>query len=241
MCVMCRRTLALAFSLALAAACSQAGTGGATTAPTGSATTAPSPSPTPAPTPSPAPSGAAVPKIPDAVAVTVEAPTTALLVLDITTVICTPRPACVASVPKIQALLKKARDAKAFVVYSQTTTAGTQVLPEVAPVAGEPQVAGRADKFFSTNLDDLLKSKGIKTAVIVGSAAHGAVLYTSFGANERGYTVVVAEDGIAADNDFALLLTKWQLLNEPGFANSDNTPLKATAVTISSSDKITFK
>ncbi|TMF67752.1 MAG: cysteine hydrolase [Chloroflexi bacterium] len=240
---MFRRTLALAFSLALAAACSQAGTGGATTAPTGSATTAPSPSPTPAPTPSPAPSGAAVPKIPDAVAVTVEAPTTALLVLDITTVICTPRPACVASVPKIQALLKKARDAKAFVVYSQTTTAGTQVLPEVAPVAGEPQVAGRADKFFSTNLDDLLKSKGIKTAVIVGSAAHGAVLYTSFGANERGYTVVVAEDGMSVGDTetFGLTVAKWQLLNQPGFANPENKPLDPQHVTISRSDLVTFK
>jgi len=240
---MFRRTLALAFSLALAAACSQAGTGGATTAPTGSATTAPSPSPTPAPTPSPAPSGAAVPKIPDAVAVTVEAPTTALLVLDITTVICTPRPACVASVPKIQALLKKARDAKAFVVSSQTTTAGTQVLPEVAPVAGEPQVAGRADKFFSTNLDDLLKSKGIKTAVIVGSAAHGAVLYTSFGANERGYTVVVAEDGMSVGDTetFGLTVAKWQLLNQPGFANPENKPLDPQHVTISRSDLVTFK
>jgi len=240
---MFRRTLALAFSLALAAACSQAGTGGATTAPTGSATTAPSPSPTPAPTPSPAPSGAAVPKIPDAVAVTVEAPTTALLVLDITTVICTPRPACVASVPKIQALLKKARDAKAFVVYSQTATAGTQVLPEVAPVAGEPQVAGRADKFFSTNLDDLLKSKGIKTAVIVGSAAHGAVLYTSFGANERGYTVVVAEDGMSVGDTetFGLTVAKWQLLNQPGFANPENKPLDPQHVTISRSDLVTFK
>lgn len=135
----------------------------------------------------------------------------------------------------------KARDARVPVIYSQTTAAGTQILPDVAPQTGEPQVATRADKFFNTNLDQLMKDRGITTAVIVGTAANGAVLYTSFGANERGYTVVVAEDGIAADDDFALVLTKWQLLNEPGFTNSDNTPLKAMAVTISSSDKITFK
>ena len=104
-------------------------------------------------------------------------------------------------------------------------------------------MAGRADKFFSTNLDDLLKSKGIKTAVIVGSAAHGAVLYTSFGANERGYTVVVAEDGMSVGDTetFGLTVAKWQLLNQPGFANPENKPLDPQHVTISRSDLVTFK
>ena len=237
-----RRTIAFALGITLAAACAPASTGGATATPTTAPTTAPTAAPsataTVAPTPSPI-----VGRVPEAVAVTVEAPTTALLVLDITTVVCTPRPMCVASVPKIQALLKKARDAKAFVVYSQTTTAGTQILPEVAPLAGEPQVAGRADKFFGTNLDDLLKAKGVKTAVIVGSAAHGAVLYTSFGANVRGYTVVVAEDGISVGDAeaFGLPVAKWQVLNQPGFANPENKPLDPQHVTLSRSDLITFK
>jgi len=206
--------------------------------PTVTASTAPTTAPTLAPTPAPT---SPVPAVPAAVAVEIPVKGAGLLVLDVTTAVCSSRPTCVASVPKVAALIKKARDAKVPVIYSQTTAAGTQILPDVAPQTGEPQVATRADKFFNTNLDQLMKDRGITTAVIVGTAANGAVLYTSFGANERGYTVVVAEDGIAADNDFALLLTKWQLLNEPGFANSDNTPLKATAVTISSGDKITFK
>ena len=50
-------------------------------------------------------------------------------VLDITNVICTPRASCVASVPKIAALIKKARDAKVPLIYSQTTTAGSAILP----------------------------------------------------------------------------------------------------------------
>ncbi len=190
------------------------------------------------------PAGAAVPKIPDPVAVQVEAASSALLILDITNVICTPRPGCVQSVPKIAALLKKARDAKvALVAYSDTGGTST-VLPEVAAQQGEPKVSGRADKFFGTDLDKFLKDKNVKTAVIVGSAAHGAVLYTAFGANLRGYTVVVADDGIAVNvgaEEFGLTVTRWQLLNQPGFANPENKPLDPVHVTLSRTDLITFK
>jgi nicotinamidase-related amidase len=214
--------------------------------------TAPSPSPTvptsvassasPTPTASASPvATSAIPTIPAAATIEVQVKGAALLVLDITNAVCTPRASCVASLPKIAALIKKARDAKVPVLYSQTTAAGSTILPEVAPQTGEPSVATRADKFFNTNLDQLLKDRGVTTAVIVGSAANGAVLYTSFGANLRGYTVVVAEDGISGEPEFSVTLTRWQLLNQPGFANADNTPLKPNAVTLSSSEKITFK
>jgi nicotinamidase-related amidase len=127
------------------------------------------------------------------------------------------------------------------VIYSQTPTAGSTILADVVPQTGDPTVTTRADKFFNTNLDQLLKDRAVTTAVIVGSAANGAVLYTSYAANLRGYTVVVAEDGISGEPEFSVTLTRWQLLNQPGFANAENTPLKATAVTLSSTDKITFK
>ena len=163
------------------------------------------------------------------------------LVLDLTSAICPPRPSCVASLPKVAALLKKARDAKVPVIYSLTATAGSTVQPEVAPVSGEPSVTARADKFFGTNLDQLLKDRSAENLVIVGSAANGAVLYTSFGANLRGYTVVVAQDGISAEPADVIALSRWQLLNQPGFANADNKPLTKTAVTLSRTDLITFK
>lgn len=181
-----------------------------------------------------------IPTIPEPAAVTLDSSTTAFLVLDITSVVCTPRKSCVASLPAIAALLKKARDGQVPVIYSDTATAGSTILTEVAPQSGEPKVTGRADKFFGTNLDDLLKQKGTKTAVIVGSASNGAVLYTSFEANVRGYTVVVAQDGISTDDAFAQFLTRYQLLNQPGFANAQNKPL-AAGVTLSRSDLITFK
>ncbi len=180
-----------------------------------------------------------LPTIPAPVAVQVDPKTTAFLVLDLTNTICSPRPSCVATLPKAAALLKKARDAGALVVYSDTG-GNTTILPEVAPQAGEQKVSGRADKFFGTNLDDILKGKGTKTVVIVGYVANGAVLYTSFGANIRGYTAVVAADGTGAEDPFAVTGTFYQLLNEPGFANPQNQPLVENRVTLSRSDLITF-
>ena len=182
-----------------------------------------------------------VPTIPAAVAVEIPVKGAALLVLDVTTAICTPRPPCVTSVPKIAALIKKARDAKVPVIYSETTTAGASILPEVAPQAGEPSVKSSADKFFNTNLDQLLKDRGVENSVVVGSASNGAVLYTTFGLNLRGYTAVVAVDGISANVDWPTNFVQWQLLNQPGFTNAENKPLDKQHVTLSTTDKISFK
>jgi nicotinamidase-related amidase len=195
--------------------------------------------PTPAPTSASA-AVAAILTITATVPVEVDAKTTALLVLDITSTICQPRKSCVATLPAIAALLKKARDAKSPVVYSDTGGNST-ILPEVAQLPDEPKVTGRADKFINTNLDDILKARGIKTVVIVGYVANGAVLYTTFGANIRGYTAVVPTDGTGAEDPFAYTMTLYQLLNQPGFGNVANKPLSAGQVTLSKSDLITFK
>lgn len=229
------RTLTITLAAALTlAACSQtpaATSPSPTIAPTVAAATA---SPTPAPT-------SPIPAIPAPVAVEVPVAGSALLVLDITNTICDARPSCVASVPKIASLVKKARDAKVTIIYSTTTTAGTQVRSEIAPQAGDLVVQGRADKFFNTNLEQILKDKNVQNAVVVGSASNGAVLYTVFGLNLRNITVVVAQDGISAEPEFPTTLTRWQLLNEPGFTNADNKPLAKGFVTLSTSDLITFK
>ena len=179
-----------------------------------------------------------LPTLPDPVAVQLDPATTAYLVLDINSAVCPPRPACMASVPVVQSLLAKARAANTLVVYS--TTPNAQVLPDVAPQAGEPVVTSHADKFFDTDLDSILASRGIQTVVIVGAAANGAVLYTTFGAVERGYAAVIAEDGISSGQDFDTFLAEYQVLNMPGYANATNTPLKPKAATLSRSDLITY-
>lgn len=231
-----RRFLPAITALALAAACTTPAAAPSLTPVAAAATSAPTIAPTAAPVPT-----SPIPKIPEAVAVEVPVKGAALLVLDITSVICPPRPTCVTSVPKIAALIKKARDAKVPVIYSQTATAGSTYIADIAPQAGDAAVTGRGDKFFATNLEQILKDKAVETAVVVGSAANGAVLYTAFGLGLRSITLVVAQDGISGDPEFTETLTRWQLLNEPGFANPDNKPLDKGHVTLSTTDKISFK
>ena len=180
-----------------------------------------------------------LPAIPDPVPVTLERETTALLMLDFQEGTCLSRPACVESLPTIVALFDWARAGGLWVFHSGTM--GGVPLPEAARLPDEPVVISSANKFFNTDLDELLRERGIRTLVMAGTTANGAVLYTSFGATSRGYTVVVAEDGISSPNDFQTFLTRYQLLNQPGFANPNNMPLQANAVTLSRSDLLAIQ
>ncbi|MBM2810112.1 MAG: hypothetical protein HW416_871, partial [Chloroflexi bacterium] len=164
------------------------------------------------------------------------------LVLDMTEATCGPRPTCIATVPAVASLLENARSAGVFVVYS-TGRAPTNVLADLAPWEDDPTVGSAADKFYGTDLDEILRSRGITTVVIIGTVANGAPLYTTFGASLRGYTVVVAEDGISEETGqpFDKVVARYQILNQAGFANPTNTPLVAQRATLSRTDMITFR
>lgn len=110
-----------------------------------------------------------VPHIPDPVPVTLDPSTTALLVLHLNSAPCPPRPSCLASLPAIGELLQRARQAGVFVVQT-ITAAGLTTFPETGPLPNEPIVTSPADSFYGTGLDDLLRERGIKTAIIVGIA-----------------------------------------------------------------------
>jgi nicotinamidase-related amidase len=181
-----------------------------------------------------------VPVIPPAVAVELDSAKTAFLILDLVESICNPRPGCPESIPLAANLLGKARAANVPVVYSTVLTQ-PPFMAGIEPLGGEPQVASNANKYFRTNLEDILTGMGVDTLVIVGSAANGAVLYTSFESNARGFTVVVAEDGISASTPFEVFLTRYQLLNQPGPSNPQNNPLLSGRVTLSRTDLITFR
>jgi len=217
----------------------------ATAAPTVAATATAAPSPAPAASPTANP--LAVPAIPAPVAVSLDPKTTALGVFDVTNPTCAGRPECAASVPKIAALLQKARDAGVLILYSSTSSTGT-FPPEIAPKPTETTLqplAGIADLFLrtstATSLDQVLKDKKVTTLVMVGTRSNGVVMYTAFGAVARGYTVAVAVDGISGSVPFENNLTMWQLLNQPGFTNADNKPLAEKLVTLTRGDLVTFK
>ena len=158
------------------------------------------------------------PPPPELKPVTIDPKTTALVVMDIQNQNCNleKRPRCVTSVPKIKGLLAKAREKGMPVAHSLTRNAEVaDILKEVSPIEGEPVVKSGVDKFFNTDLEKVLKDKGATTLILVGTAAHGAVLHTGTGAALRGFQVIVPVDGMSADA-YAEQYTAWHLANGPG-------------------------
>lgn len=149
--------------------------------------------------------------------VTVDAKTTALLLLDFIKPNCTNRPRCLAQMPTMKKLLAEARAAKVTIVFS-TSGKGTpqDILPEVAPMAGEPVVNSSVDKFMGTELAKILQDKGIKTVIVTGTAAHGAVLYTGSASALRGFTVIVPVDGMSSEDLYYEQATAWLLVMGTG-------------------------
>jgi nicotinamidase-related amidase len=164
--------------------------------------------------------------------VKVDPKTTALLMLDFMTQNCAKRPRCVASIPAMKKLVGEARAAKATVIYSiiaKSTPA--DVIKDVAPHADEPHVLSGPDKFINTNLDKILKDKGIKTVIAVGTSSNGAVLFTAAGAAFRGMNVIIPVDGMSSANEIAEYATVLDF---------QTAPLVSNKTTLTRSDMIKF-
>jgi nicotinamidase-related amidase len=144
---------------------------------------------------------------------------TAFLVLDLVKQTCNNerRPRCVTSVPKIQAFLAESRSRGVSVIHSYTSSSTPgDFLTEVAPSTGEPLVRASADKFVGTDLEKILRDKGIKTVIVVGTAAHGAVIATASQAAFRGFKVIVPVDGKSSENTYFEQYTAYHLTTAPG-------------------------
>jgi nicotinamidase-related amidase len=156
------------------------------------------------------------PPAPELKAVSIDPKTTALLMLDFVNPNCTQRPRCMASVPAVKKLLGEARAAGLLIVYATGATGKrSDTLAELAPRDSDPVVSTGVDKFFNTELERILKDGGIKTVIAMGTAAHGAVLYTASAAALRGLKVIVPVDGMSADNPYTEQYTAWHLTNAP--------------------------
>jgi nicotinamidase-related amidase len=163
------------------------------------------------------------PPAPELKAVTVDPKTTALLMLDSVKPGCNEqrRPRCLATLPKAKTLLAEARAKDMLVIYSFTFTSTMgDTLPEVAPTGKEPAVQSGVDKFYKTNLEQILKDKDIKTLIVVGTAAHGAVMYTASEAALRGMKVIVPVDGISAENAYIEQYVTYNFTSASGISNN---------------------
>lgn len=157
-----------------------------------------------------------VPAAPELKPVTVVPKTTALLTLDFINQNCEQRPRCVASVPAMKKLLEAARAAKPTVVYSIiANSTPADVMKDVAPLAGEPHVLSGPGKLLGTDLDTILKDKGITRVIAAGTAANGAVLFTASGAAFRGMNVVIPGDGMSAIDLAAEYSTSTEFMTAP--------------------------
>jgi nicotinamidase-related amidase len=172
------------------------------------------------------------PPAPQLKPVQVDPKTTALLMLDFMNQNCGKRPRCVASIPAVKKLLAAARAAKVTVVYSIIANSPpADVIKDVAPEANEPHVLSGPDKFLHTDLEKILKDKGIKTVIVTGTASNGAVLFTAAGAAFRGMNVVVPVDGMSAVDPVAEYATVLDL---------QTAPLLSNKTTLTTADKVKF-
>jgi nicotinamidase-related amidase len=173
-----------------------------------------------------------IPTPPELENVVVESKSSALLVLDFQNLNCNQerRPRCVASLPKVKRLLSMAREKGMFVAYALIRSSSVEdIRDEVKPLGNEPVVKAGVDKFYKTNLENVLTTNAISKVIITGTSAHGAVLHTATGAAQRQLKVIVPVDLISATEPYAEQYTVWHLANSPGTRRN---------VTITKSDMI---
>ena len=166
------------------------------------------------------------PAAPQLKPVTVDPRTTALLVLDLMKNNCGARPRCQAMVPSVKKLIDVARANNMMIAYNLTGAGKVEdmVDPGLAPRAGDHMIKeGRgANKFYNSSLEPALKEKGIRTVIVTGTSAQGAVAGTTQGATERGFKAVVPVDGMSSEDAFNELYAAWHLAKGGPVALVDN-------------------
>jgi len=76
-------------------------------------------------------------------------------------------------------------------------TWGQSTVDDLAPTVGEPVVQkSRSSAFFKTDLDELLRERGVGTLLVAGVMADGCVDSTVRSAVHRDYFVCLVEDGV---------------------------------------------
>jgi nicotinamidase-related amidase len=85
--------------------------------------------------------------------------------------------------------------------YTLEGTWGHEIVPELAPLAGEFVIKKHtSSSFIGTRLDNLLKINSMRTVVLVGGVTEGCVESAARDACHHGYFVVLCEDAVQSFN-----------------------------------------
>ena len=177
-----------------------------------------------------------LPPKPELKPVTLEGSTTALLILDMMKMNCGARPRCVATVPNVKRLHDAARAAGAMVWYSLVgsdgkATPADMIDPGFAPRDGEWARQNGPDKFLGSNLEEKLKTRGIKTVVVCGTSFQGVGIGTGSVSAQRGYKVIVPLDCLSAEDPYMEQYAAWHLFKGgPAVVTSQVTMTRSTMI-----------
>lgn len=144
------------------------------------------------------------PNRPEPKPVTLDSKSTAVLVLDLNARCDDPKQVCSKITAPLGDFLDKARAASVPIIYTVSTAAKGKPIGELsAPLRRKENEViiypDGFDKFYSGELQPLLKDRGVKTLIITGSSTNSAVLYTATtAARMHRYAVVIPIDGVNA-------------------------------------------
>lgn len=175
-----------------------------------------------------------VPPAPALKPVTVDAKTTALLIFDLVKPFCNPEryTRCPSMLPAVNKLATEARAKGVMVIYTSIPSVPkTAIVDELTPTANDMFMQSGTDKFLNTDLEKILKDRGITTIIVTGLASNGAVLETSSEAALKGFKVIVPLDLTTAVTTYAEQFTAWQLATGP---------IISPNITVTTSDMIKF-
>lgn len=158
------------------------------------------------------------PSPPSIQSVTLEAAHTALIIADMDANTCTvaKRPRCAQTVPHVAQLLAAARAHGMEVIFTGSpwsSSVANAPIEALAPQPNEHLVRGMPDKFFETELGQMLRAGHIDNLIVVGTSANSSVLYTATSGAFRGFSIVIPVDGISGHVPYEEQYALWHLKN----------------------------
>ena len=174
------------------------------------------------------------PALPERQSVSVDPSKTALMVMDFNARTCNAqqRPHCVTAITRLKPLLAAARAKNMLVIYTYgPNMTKADFVADIAPQPDDIAIQAPGNKFYGTDLEALLKARGIASLIMTGTASIGAVIGTAIGATERGFNAIIPADTMAADNPYEEQFAVWYVASGNIFRGK---------ATLTASDKIAF-